>query len=521
MTFTKFRAASAALVGTLAVGALSFLFGPSASPPLEAQWEEGTVFEQSVHMGPDFADLAEATTPAVVRIESTREYGPEEGARSAPEAGIPEPFRRFFQRPEGWQGPTPDMESPPAALAGGSGFLVTADGYIVTNNHIVEESREIRVWLSDGRAYEAHLVGTDPTTDVAVIKIDAQRLRFLEWGSSKDLRVGEWVMAVGNPGVEGSAPLDYTVTSGIVSAKGRPLGIIRRSLAEANSGDELAGYAVENFIQTDAVINPGNSGGPLVDARGHVVGINTAILSTSGYFQGYGFAVPSDLAKHVVQDLIDDGTVRRAWLGLSMTAVAPEDAEVFGLPSITGAVVQSVTDNGPAAKAGLREADVIVTLDGVPVRRTSLLQQLVAEHDPGDRISLGVYRDRAERTLHVDLGEMPLQSAATPTAVARRARSSAETRLGMTVAPLTPELAARYGYDDSAAGLVVTATEPLGPVGRKSVVSGMRLLEVDGHHVSNLRDLSSALEGVESGKAITLKLSDSAGHRRLVNVRVQ
>jgi serine protease Do len=516
MFYSRLRAALLGLVAAGAVGGSSFLFGPAARKPVQAQSEGAQVVSPSSNTAPDFAALAQAVTPAVVRIESTRDVAA--SSQEIPDSEIPEPFRRFFRMPQ----QPPSSGEQPEALAGGSGFLISADGYIATNNHVVENSRDIRVWTHDGRSYEGHLVGADPTTDVAVIRIDAKGLPFLTWGSSKQLRVGDPVMAVGNPGVEGSAPLDYTVTSGIVSAKGRPLGVIRQSLnQEDNSNDGLSGYAVENFIQTDAVINPGNSGGPLVNAAGRVVGINSAILSTNGYFEGYGFAVPSDLAKHVTQDLIDNGHVRRAWLGMSMTSVTPEDAEVFGLPSVAGAVVQSVSNGSPADKAGLQQGDVIVAVAGVPVTESSQLQELVAEHNPGDRVELSVYRDKRERTVEAKLGEMPMTATATATPTEKGARSPSESRLGMTVAPLTPEVASGYGYDQNATGLVVTGVDPLGPSGRKGITPGLRLLEVNGHSVKTVDELASALKGVDSGKAITLRLTDPDNQGRIVNVRVQ
>jgi len=485
------------VAATAVLGATGFLFGPAAHRPIEAQWEEGGQAVAPVRTsssGPDFAALAAAVTPAVVRVETTKQMAEATNMRGVPDNAIPEPFRRFFDMPN--QMPDTRGGEPPVALAGGSGFLISSDGYIVTNNHVVEDAKDVRVWLHDGRSYEADIVGTD-------------------------LRVGDWVMAVGNPGVEGSAPLDYTVTSGIVSAKGRPLGIIRNSLDESGAGSDLSGYAIENFIQTDAVINPGNSGGPLVDVQGHVVGINSAILSTSGYFQGYGFAVPSDLAKHVASDLIDDGHVSRAWLGLTMTAVTNEDAEVYGLPSIEGALVQMVSDDSPADKAGLQQGDVIVSVGGMPVRQSGQLQELVAEHNPGDRVAVGIYRGKRERTLEVTLGEMPMRNDKPVTSAASSDRSPAESRLGLSVAPLTGDLAGRFGFDADTHGLVVTAVDPLGPAGRKGVGPGMRLMEVAGHRVMNERELDQALDGQDAGHAITLLLQDAQGRSRLVNVRLQ
>jgi serine protease Do len=519
MNVSRFRAPIAVLAATVLAGATGFLFGPAAQRPVEAQWEEGGHVEQPARNGaPDFAALAEEVTPGVVRIETTKQAEGDVVVRGAPDDVIPEPFRRFFDIPD--HVPQGDMNAP-IAVAGGSGFLISSDGYIATNNHVVQDAQDIRVWLHDGRSYEAELVGTDPTTDVAVIRIHADHLPTLAWGRSNNLRVGDWVMAVGNPGVEGSAPLDYTVTSGIVSAKGRPLGIIRRSLDESGVSSDLSGYAVENFIQTDAVINPGNSGGPLVDTDGHVVGINSAILSTSGYFQGYGFAIPSDLASHVAQDLIEHGHVRRAWLGLSMTAVTPEDAEVYGLPAVEGALVQSVADDSPAEKAGLQPGDVIVSLGGVPVRQSGRLQELVAERDPGDHITVGIFRDHHERDLRVELGEMPMQQEVAKSTSSSRELTPSESRLGLAVEPLNRDLAAHFGLDEDAGGLVVTSVEPLGPAGRKGVAPGMRLTEVAGQRVTNTRELDEVLGQHEAGRAITLHLLDRNGRSRLVNVRLK
>jgi S1-C subfamily serine protease len=237
MNVSRWRAPIAVVAATAVLGAAGFLFGPAAHRPIEAQWEEGGQAVAPVRTsssGPDFASLAAAVTPAVVRVETTKQMTEAANMRGAPDDVIPEPFRRFFDMPN--QMPDSRGTEPPVALAGGSGFLISSDGYIVTNNHVVEDAQGVRVWLHDGRSYQADIVGTDPTTDVAVIRIHQDHLPFLAWGNSDALRVGDWVMAVGNPGVEGSAPLDYTVTSGIVSAKGRPLGIIRNSLDESGAG---------------------------------------------------------------------------------------------------------------------------------------------------------------------------------------------------------------------------------------------------------------------------------------------
>jgi serine protease Do len=243
--------------------------------------------------------IAETVTPAVVRIETSRTRRAASRGQTPP---VPEEFRQFFRMPD------PGQSAP--VRSGGSGFLVSEDGYILTNDHVVAGAEEIRVFLQDRREFSATLVGADPTTDVAVIKIESGSLPSMSFGSSDAVRVGEWVLAVGNPGFGSGNQLDYTVTAGIVSAKGRPLGLINNELRIR--GNENSQFAIEDFIQTDAVINPGNSGGPLVDLRGQVVGINSAIASETGYYQGYGFAIPIDLARRVMEDLIEYGVVRRS-----------------------------------------------------------------------------------------------------------------------------------------------------------------------------------------------------------------
>jgi serine protease Do len=385
---------------------------------------------------------------------------------------------------------------------------------------VVGDADEITVWLSDQRSYEATLVGRDPTTDVAVIQIEGDDLPVVRWGSSDDLDVGEWVMAIGNPGFGGTGPLDYTVTTGIVSAKDRPLQLIGRSLAQdPEFGEALAGYAIENFIQTDAVINPGNSGGPLVDLDGLVVGINTAIASTTGYYQGYGFAVPADLARRVVEDLIEDGRVQRAWLGVSVTAVAAEDADVYGLPGIFGALVQEVTEGGPADEAGLRPEDVIVAVDGEPVYRGGNLQQLVAERRPRQEVVFSIYRDGTPREIEVELGELPMDEAEAEGGVSPT-RPVALERLGMEVQNMTSELARSLGYED-ASGVIVSSLEPLGPAARRGVARGLKVLEVNGTEVESTGDIDRALLSVEQGTVVSLLLQSPDGRTRIANVRTR
>jgi serine protease Do len=325
-----------------------------------------------------FVAISQAVTPAVVRIEADRDQQVSMG--SAP---IPEEFRRFFNLPDGEGGEAPRART---QTASGSGFIVSPEGYILTNEHVISGARRVRVFLPDRREYVAELVGSDPTTDVAVLKIEDRNLPTLSFGTSRDVRVGEWVLAVGNPGFGGGSSLDYTVTAGIISAIGRPLQLIQRELGQQESSQALAPFAIEDFIQTDAVINPGNSGGPMVNVRGQVVGINSAIASRTGFYQGYGFAIPIDLARRVMEDLVEYGRVRRPYLGVSMVAVEAEDAEYYGLPRTSGVLVQAVPSDGPAAAAGIRQEDVIVAIDDEQVERPSQLQSVIAQKRPGDRV---------------------------------------------------------------------------------------------------------------------------------------
>src|SRR5690606_1867227 len=282
------------------------------SPP--SQPSPSPALRDATDLSEAFIAIAELVTPSVVRIQVQR------AATASPHGPLPPGFRDFFGLPDG---------APQPEIAGGSGFIVSPDGYILTNNHVIDGAERSTVTLVDKRSYTAEVVGRDPTTDVAVVRIDARDLPAARLGDSEDARVGEWVLAIGNPGFSEVSTLDFTVTSGIISAKGRPLQIIGSEL-QANR-NPAAVYAIEDFLQTDAVINPGNSGGPLVNLRGEVIGINTAIASGTGFYQGYGFAIPVNLARRVMSDLIEHGHVRRALLGINIVNVTPEDAEVFRL----------------------------------------------------------------------------------------------------------------------------------------------------------------------------------------------
>jgi serine protease Do len=451
-----------------------------------------------------FVEIADVVTPAVVRIRVVRP-----AQQIVMQNDIPEPFRRFFG-PEGM----PETEPQPQ-LSGGSGFIISDDGYILTNNHVVEGAEQITVYLTDRQYYEARIVGTDPLTDVAVIRIEpGHSLPTLSFGDSDNVNVGEWVLAVGNPGFSGSRPLDYTVTAGIISARGRVLDLIGQGLRR--DGEEAANYAIEDFLQTDAVINPGNSGGPMVDLDGRVVGINSAIASQTGYYQGYGFAIPINLARRVMEDLIEYGQVRRPLLGVRIEDVSPEDAEVYGLPSVAGVLVQGITEGSPAGRAGIQPQDVIVAIDGRDVGYPSELQQQVAGYRPGDEVTVTLYRNGQRSDIDVVLGEAPINEM---TVERPEPATGTEQRLGIEVAPLDENTARQLGIED-AQGVVITNVRPASPAFMQGVVPGLRVVAINGNEIETVGDVREALERVEPGQIVTLRLRQPDGMDRYENVRM-
>ena len=477
-----------------------------AMPPIrEAPQVSESAVKPALDLSEAFVNLADVVTPAVVRIESLRP------ARTARRQQVPDAFRRFFDIPEG--------EEPPSQgqLSGGSGFIVSPDGYILTNNHVVEGANQIRVYLSDRRYFDAELVGTDPFTDVAVVRIDAGAdLPALSFGDSDDVRVGEWVLAIGNPGFGASTQLDYTVTAGIISARGRSLRLLNRDLQiDPEFGEDLAGFAIEDFIQTDAVINPGNSGGPMVNLRGQVVGINSAIASATGYYQGYGFAVPINLARRIMTDLIEHGTVQRPLIGVSIDDVEAEDAEVYGLPKVSGVLVQEVRPDGPAV-GHLQAEDVIVALDGEPVGYVSELQAKIAERRPGDRVTVTVYRDRRPMDVTIRLDEAPINDRP---AVAASRTAHAEERLGINVEVLDAELASAFRFPEPG-GVIISDVARASPAARRGLPRGLKLVQVNDTPIETPADVRRALDSVPGGEIVSLHVEDPSGQARVYNVRM-
>ena len=463
---------------------------------------------QATNLSDAFVAIAEAVTPAVVRISAEQA----EGTRTPD--WLSGRFDDFFETPDSLIPPDPL----PPSVAGGTGFLVSGDGYVLTNDHVIAGAARITVVLADKRTFAARVVGRDPTTDVAVIKIEALDLPALALGNSDDARVGEWVIAVGNPGFDDASTLDFTVTGGIISAKGRPLNLIPDGLMQSDPA--ATGYAIEDFLQTDAVINPGNSGGPLLNLRGEVIGVNTAIASSTGYNQGYAFAIPSNLASRVMRDLIAYGHVRRPMLGVQIAEIAPEDAEAYGLEGIAGARIDDFGEDSPARKAGLERHDVIVALGGQRIERVGQLQRLVALRSPGDTVRVSVVRWGRALEVPVVLSQAPVVENLTTAAAPERAPSARETEgLGVEVGELDAATARELGYV-RAGGAVVDRVTPFGAADRKGIASGDRIVTIGRMPVRSAREARALLRAAGRGQVISMLLETPGGRTYIANVRV-
>ena len=464
--------------------------------------------------GEAFVAIAEHVTPAVVSIDATSDLPQSAQRGRVPGGRLPPGF-------EGFEELFPQQRDRPLSSSG-SGFIVSDSGYILTNNHVVTgpdrrtAADRVTVRLNDGRSFRARLIGNDPETDVAVLKIDGVGFPKVAMGDDHSARIGEWVVAIGNP-----LGLDFTVTAGIVSAKGRsPTGL-----------RDTSSYAVTDFIQTDAAINPGNSGGPLVNAKGEVIGINTAIASGTGYFSGYGFAIPIGLARDVMDDLIRYGRVRASVLGVAVREVNEQDAGMLGLSTIAGVVVNQATEGSPAERAGLRPGDVIVNIDGQPIDRVSTLQRAVRQHEPGEAVKVEFVRFGGERkTVSIRVAEREGQSAA-PRRVENRpatATGPLPTKLGIVGAPYVPGSEPR-AVPGSIAGVRVMEVLPNGPAAGLLDNGGQTDVIVEILAPGNRRpvrtpdELVNAISGLKAGDYISLyvqSLDPRSVSLRVVNVRI-
>jgi serine protease Do len=444
-----------------------------AQPPPPA----ASALPGSAANGQGFVQVAKAVKPAVVSVFSTR-TGKSEGPHATP---FDDPFFRRFFGDEFFR----RFEQPPQRKERGlgSGVIVEANGLIVTNNHVVSKADEIKVFLSDKREFKAKLIGTDAKTDIAVLKIEADGLHTIPWADSDKLEVGEFVLAVGNP-----FGLTHTVTLGIVSALGRAAGI--------------AEY--EDFIQTDAAINPGNSGGALVNVQGELAGINTAIFSQSGGNMGIGFAVPSNLARSVVEQLVKHGKVVRGWLGVSIQDLSPELATQFGLPEPKGVLINEILEDSPAKKAGLERGDVIVEFDGKPVDNATQLRNAVAQTMVGKKVVVKFMREKKFRTADVAIAEQPKNIAQAGGEDAGAAAPSSGPLADLDVRELTAELAARFGLAANERGVVIAKIRQGSPAEESGLKEGDLLLEVNRQPTTTIKAYERAVSKLGKGQAVLL-----------------
>jgi serine protease Do len=449
---------------------------PSAAPPAA-----GAVLLPESY---PWVRLAEAAQPAVVNVRVKSERTRVSGRG---DEGIPEQFRRFL--PPGFRDRMPD-NSRGQRSGLGSGFIVDPSGYVVTNQHVVDGAQTIEVTFSDGRTLTGKVVGSDPETDLALIKVEASGLPTLPLGRSSELKVGEPVMAIGNP-----FGLDHTVTVGIISGTGRVIGAGR----------------YDDFLQTDAAINPGNSGGPLINTRGQVIGINSAIVSQGGGFQGVGFAIPMDLAQPIVKQLRAEGRVSRGWLGVSIQPITPDLARSFGLTAREGALVASVAEGSPAEQAGVKPGDVIVRYDGKAVASPRALSTLVASTASGRAVEIGVIRDGKTQPLRVTIAPLKEDRRASAAAPA----GGSDRTLGVEVEALTPERAQSLGVGGK--GVVVTDVRPGSPAADAGLAEGDIIREVNRVPVDSA---AAVHQGIARGQKQVLLRVEREGAARFVVIQL-
>ncbi|MDI6889905.1 MAG: DegQ family serine endoprotease [Thermodesulfovibrionales bacterium] len=419
-----------------------------------------------------FSEIVSTVSPAVVNISTTKVF------KRDTEPFFEDPFFDFFRPFHDFRMPKKWKEQ-----SLGSGVVVSPDGYIITNNHVVEKSDEIRVTLFDKRTFRGRIVGADPKTDVAIVRIDATNLLTIPWGDSEKLQVGEFVLAIGNP-----YGLSHTVTMGIISAVGR-----------ANVG--IVDY--EDFIQTDAAINPGNSGGPLVNIKGELIGVNTAIFSKTGGYQGIGFAVPSNMARLVMNQLIQKGKVMRGWLGVTIQELTPELSQKFGLEKSKGVLISDVAKGSPAEKAGIMRGDIILEFNGKEVKDVSSLRNMVAQSKAGAEVSMKILRSGKEHTVRLVIVELPREVAeVVPNQIPDDSEVGALT--GLTVIDLTKEIARQLGFTKDEKGVVVVRVEPASPADEAGIKKGDIINEVDRKRVDNLEDFNRIASNIKKNETVLL-----------------
>jgi serine protease Do len=487
--------------------------------PVQAQQERNApVNPESIRhaetLSDAFKQASKLVAPSVVNIRSevkppqrtatSNENEPDQGGQSPEDF-----FRRFF---EGMPN-SPDMRqfrigpgapNPMPRVGEGSGVIIREDGYIVTNNHVVDEATDITVTLDDDREYPAEIVGTDPETDLAVVKIDASGLVPVKYGDSDALEVGEWVLALGSP-----FGLQHTVTAGIVSAKGRQVGIIRRNLGFAGG--------FEDFIQTDAAINPGNSGGALVNLYGELIGINAAISTQSGAYDGVGFAIPCNMVKSVVNSLIEKGTVERGWLGVSMQPLTKDLAKSFGHGDAQGVLIAQVIRDTPAEKAGVQEGDIVTKVNGKLVSDQNDLMKTIASMAPGETATLGIIRDGQPTTIEVTLGQRTAEalSRGGQRMAPGAPKANPPTAMGITVRPLTPEIAKQLGTEDRQ-GVVVSDVDEDSAAAKLGLSGGDIICKVGDTPVTSVEEFTKAMKDQDAGEGLRLQVFSGGSMRFLL-----
>ncbi len=440
--------------------------------------------------------VAARVTPAVVNVAVTarvngqdaesEDDGQESGGQ-IPQGAIPPEFRRFF-------GPMGHGQNPQSQIEHGigSGIIISPDGYIVTNNHVVDGATQVRVTLNDRRVFNAKVVGVDKLNDLAVIKINANNLTTVAWGDSTKLHPGQTVLAFGSP----FGYFQFSVTRGIVSALDRPNPY---SDDARKPGD---------FIQTDAAINPGNSGGPLVNARGELVGINTFIITNNGAFAGAGFAIPSQIVRATAEAIIKDGAVHHGYLGISMNDVTPDNSNFFNLPDATGAIVSNVSSDSPASRAGLKSGDVLRELNGSKIRNGSQLQVAVSQTAPGSEIKLGILRDGKPETLTLKVGEYKGEK---QVAENEGDGSQQHGKLGLALGDLTPDVRQQLNIPSNVQGAAVASVRPASPAEDAGLTQGDVIQEVNRKPVKNAQECTNDVHAVPAGKDILLLVWSHGG----------
>lgn len=450
--------------------------------------EEPSISKQ---VSQDFTSVAKKAIPTVVSIQVK---GPDAQFFTGEDQeieGFEDPFgmmpKDLFQQFFGRQKRLTPKEQPFSGQA--SGFIVSEDGKILTNNHVVRNASKIRVILNDGREFDAKVIGQDPNTDIAVVQIDAKNLPHLILGNSDNLEVGQWVVAIGNP-----LGLQASLTVGVVSATGR---------------NNLDIARIEDFIQTDATINRGNSGGPLLDLNGNVIGINTAIASNMGGFMGIGFAIPSNMANHVMHELIDNGSVSRGYLGVTLQSVDQNLAQAFGLDAVTGALVADIRSNSPAQTAGLKQGDIILEYNGTKVGNITSLRNAISMMKPGTRTSLSVLRDGKKMEIPVNIGMFPSTS---------ELAGQVENKLGFEVEDVTPSIAKNLSLLNDK-GVIVSKVRPGSPSAWAGIQKGALIVEVNKSKVETKEQFNKALESTPEGQPVLLLIKQD-DQKRFISLKV-